>query len=85
MAIHATHAAHQIFPTFQPGGRAFERAGGQVTLSRANEGAQAKYFDCCPCQDDWQSDNNDKKNSDPAFHDVAPFLGAIHQPTQRHN
>jgi hypothetical protein len=72
MAIDATHAAHQIFPAFQPGGCAFEGAAGQVALSRANEGAQAKYFDCCACQDDRQSDNNDKKNSHPALHTFLP-------------
>jgi hypothetical protein len=85
MAIHATYAIYQILPAFQPGRCAFKGAAGQVPLSRANEGAQAKYFYGCRCEDDWQSDNYDKKNSYPAFHDVSPFLEAIHQPTQRRN
>jgi hypothetical protein len=76
MAIHATHAAHQIFPTFQPGRCAFEGAAGQVTLSRANEGVQAKYFYGCRYQDDWHSDDNDKKNSHPALHDLSPIIAS---------
>jgi hypothetical protein len=78
VAIDATHAAYQIFSTFQPGGCAFEGFAGQITLSRANEGMQAKYFYGCRYQENWHSDNNDKKNSHPALHDVSSIIRRQH-------